>query len=172
MGAVETDAVKSYVLVLSCGVDDAHGNTTELEMHLDAHQAKWEISRYSNAEHGFTKWGSEAYQEMADSRSWDAMMSLFKTLSGGDDHHDEVHHDDHDDGDCHCDGDVPHCKDPADEAAYADECHGDHDHDHDDETGMGGMIEATMDDSSAQSGRSAYGAIAAATAALFVAITL
>jgi len=175
--AVETDAVKPYVLVLSGGVDDAHGNTTELEMHLDAHQAKWEISRYSNAEHGFTKWGSGAYQAMADSRSWDAMMSLFQTLSDGDDgddhddhdiEHEEDHEEDHD-VDCHCDGDVPHCKDPADEATYANECHGD-DHDHD-ETGMA-MGEAAMDDSSAQSGRSPYGAIAAAMAALFVAITL
>merc|ERR1712157_441202 len=133
--AVEADAVKPYVLVLSGGVDDAHGNTTELEMHLDAAQAEWEISRYSNAQHGFTKWGSGAYDAMADSRSWDAMMSLFKTLSGGDDH----------DGDDH-----------------------DHDHHHD-KTGMV-MVEVTMDDSSAQSWRSAFGAIAAGVAALFVAI--
>merc|ERR1712003_203881 len=131
--AVQTDAVKPYVLVLSGGVDDAHGNTTELELHLDAAQAEWEISRYSNAQHGFTKWGSGAYDAMADSRSWDAMMSLFKTLSGGDEDHDDDHHDDdHDDPDheCHCDGDVPHCKDPADEASH--DCHDvDHDHDHD-----------------------------------------
>jgi len=165
--AVEADAVKPYVLVLSGGVDDAHGNTTELEMHLDAHQAKWEISRYSNAEHGFTKWGSGAYQATADSRSWDSMMSLFKTLSDdGDDH--DADQDDHHDGDCHCDGDVPHCKDPADEAAYEDECHGD-DHDHGD---MDSMDEVMADDSSADGGRFSVCAIATAVAALFVALAL
>merc|ERR1711966_269361 len=157
--------------VLSGGVDDAHGNTTELEMHLDAHQAKWEISRYSNAEHGFTKWGSGAYQATADSRSWDSMMSLFKTLSDdGDDH--DADHDDHHDGDCHCDGDVPHCKDSADEAAYEDECHGDdHDHEHD-HGDMDSMDEVKADDSSADGGRFSVCAIATAAAALFVALAL
>merc|ERR1712157_670093 len=37
-------------------------------------------SRYSKAQHGFTKWGSSAYQTMADSRSWWSMMSLFEAL--------------------------------------------------------------------------------------------
>jgi len=73
----EDGVVSPYILVLSGGVDDAHGNTTELEQHLDSTDAKWEITRYSNAEHGFTKWGSAAYQPMADSRSWSSMMSLF-----------------------------------------------------------------------------------------------
>jgi len=81
--AVQTDSVKPYVMILSGGVDDAHGNTTELELHLDAANATWEISRYSNAEHGFTKWDSPAYQPMADSRSWMSTMSLFETMVGG-----------------------------------------------------------------------------------------
>lgn len=46
--AVQTDVVQPYVLILSGGVDDAHGNTTELEAHLDGASATWEISRYSS----------------------------------------------------------------------------------------------------------------------------
>merc|ERR1712194_938764 len=82
--AVQTDAVQPYVLIHSGGVDDAHGNTTELEAHLDGASATWEITRYAYAQHGFTKWGtgeSSPYQAMADSRSWMSMMSLMETLS-------------------------------------------------------------------------------------------
>lgn len=82
--AIQTDAVQPYVLILSGGVDDAHGNTTELEAHLDGASATWEISRYSNAQHGFTKWDTSPmsrYDAMADSRSWWSMMSLIDTLS-------------------------------------------------------------------------------------------
>merc|ERR1712157_282240 len=85
--AVQTDVVMPYVLVLSGGVDDAHGNTTELEAHLDGASATWEISRYSNAQHGFSKWDTSPmsrYDAMADSRSWWSMMSLFDTLSAQD----------------------------------------------------------------------------------------
>merc|ERR1712194_1006286 len=78
--AVQTDSVTPYVMILSGGVDDAHGNTTELELHLDAANATWEISRYSNAQHGFTGWSSPAYQPMADSRSWMSTMSLLETM--------------------------------------------------------------------------------------------
>ena len=46
--AIQTDTVQPYVLVLSGGVDDAHGNPTELEAHLDGASATWEISRYSS----------------------------------------------------------------------------------------------------------------------------
>ena len=38
----------------------------------------------TDAAHGFTSWGTgpfSAYNEMADSRSWWSMMSLFKTLT-------------------------------------------------------------------------------------------
>jgi len=80
-GTIQTnDNVTPYVLVLSGGVDDQHGNTTELEMHLDSANATWEITRYSNAQHGFTEWGADAYQKMADSRSWWSMMSLFDSI--------------------------------------------------------------------------------------------
>jgi dienelactone hydrolase len=46
--AIQSDAVQPYVLILSGGVDDAHGNATELEAHLDGASATWEISRYSS----------------------------------------------------------------------------------------------------------------------------
>ncbi len=46
--AIQTDVVQPYILILSGGVDDAHGNTTELEAHLDGASATWEISRYSS----------------------------------------------------------------------------------------------------------------------------
>merc|ERR1712157_327104 len=85
--AVQTDVVMPYVLVLSGGVDDAHGNTTELEAHLDGASATWEISRYSHGQHGFSKWDTSPmsrYDAMADSRSWWSMMSLFDTLSAQD----------------------------------------------------------------------------------------
>jgi len=79
-GSANDTVVKPYLLVLSGGVDDSHGNTTELEMHLDSVNATWEITRYSNAQHGFTEWGTGAYQQMADSRSWWSMMSLFDSI--------------------------------------------------------------------------------------------
>jgi len=78
--AVQTDKVSQHVLILSGGIDDAHGNTTELEQQLDGTGATWEITRYSETPHGFTKWGSGAYNAMADSRSWDSMMSLFADM--------------------------------------------------------------------------------------------
>lgn len=79
--AVNVDTVLPYVLVLSGGIDDAHGNTTELELHLDSANADWEISRYSETQHGFTKWSdTDRYNAYADSRSWMSMMSLFETI--------------------------------------------------------------------------------------------
>ncbi len=46
--AIQTDVVQPHILILSGGVDDAHGNTTELEAHLDGASATWEITRYSS----------------------------------------------------------------------------------------------------------------------------
>lgn len=48
LAPVETEVVYPYVLVQSGGVDDAHGNNTELEMMLNMANATWEISRYSS----------------------------------------------------------------------------------------------------------------------------
>ena len=42
------------------------------------------LKKTTDAAHGFTSWGTgpmSAYNEMADSRSWWSMMSLFKTLT-------------------------------------------------------------------------------------------
>ena len=47
LAPVETDDVYPYVLIQSGGVDDAHGNNTELEMALNGASATWEITRYS-----------------------------------------------------------------------------------------------------------------------------
>ncbi|CAB9521085.1 dienelactone hydrolase [Seminavis robusta] len=101
LAPIETDVVYPYVLVQSGGEDDAHGNNTELEMMLDAANATWEISRYSNVYHGFTHWGGGAYNPLADWRSWDAMMGVFEmvTKSDHDDYEDDGHGHSHDHGD-------------------------------------------------------------------------
>lgn len=64
----------------SGGIDDAHGNQTELEAALNAANASWEISRYSGVDHGFTDWAADAYSLTADARSWDSMLALFQEL--------------------------------------------------------------------------------------------
>merc|ERR1712194_186437 len=80
LAPIQTDAVYPYVLIQSGGIDDAHGNNTELEMSLNGANATWEISRYSGVDHGFTAWGAAAYDPLADSRSWDAMLSVFDMI--------------------------------------------------------------------------------------------
>jgi dienelactone hydrolase len=72
--------IKPYVLVLSGGIDDAHGNQTELEISLDNATANWEVTRYAQVEHGFTAWGGQGYNLMADARSWASMMLAFDEL--------------------------------------------------------------------------------------------
>jgi dienelactone hydrolase len=73
-------AIAPYVLVLSGGIDDAHGNQTEMEAAMNARNASWEITRYAKVDHGYTSWYSGAYNLMADARSWDSMMSTFAAL--------------------------------------------------------------------------------------------
>lgn len=80
LAPIQTDAIYPYVLVQSGGEDDAHGNNTELEMALDGANATWEITRYSNVFHGFTSWEGRAYNELADWRSWDAMLEVFNMI--------------------------------------------------------------------------------------------
>jgi len=96
LSAIQTDTVSPYVMILAGGSDVTHGNATELEGILDSVSADWEISRYSNANHGFSQWGGpeSPYNEMADSRSWWSTMSLFETMS--DNYHDHLGHS-HDD---------------------------------------------------------------------------
>ena len=80
--SIMTDVVYPYVLVESGGVDDAHGNNTVLEESLNGANTTWEISRYSNVDHGFTSWGGRAYNARADSRSWESMLHVFNMVLG------------------------------------------------------------------------------------------
>ena len=94
----------------------------------------------------------------------DAARFLAKNETGGnhtDDSHDD--HDDHED-DCHCDGEVAHCADSADEAAYTNAtcAHDDHDS-HDDHA----EDHASHDDAGATS--AGYGVFATAAVTTFVA---
>jgi len=59
-------------------VDDAHGNQTELEAALNEGNAGWETTRYSGVDHGFTKWGDDRYDLVADYRSWESMKHAFE----------------------------------------------------------------------------------------------
>jgi len=73
--------IHARVLVLSGGMDDAHGNQTELEMALNGRgDAGWEITRYAGVKHGFTAWGTPNYNLLADARSWEAMMTVFDEM--------------------------------------------------------------------------------------------
>lgn len=69
--------IEPYVLILSGGIDDANGNQTILEESLDNATADWEVTRYAQVDHGFTKWGSDAYTVLSDARSWESMMLAF-----------------------------------------------------------------------------------------------
>lgn len=81
---VPQPTIHARVLVLSGGMDDAHGNQTELEEALnDRGESGWEITRYAGVEHGFTKWGAQKYDLLADARSWEAMLTVFDKIFGG-----------------------------------------------------------------------------------------
>lgn len=68
-----TGSVHPNVLVLSGGDDDTSSRVTDLENTLNLAGATWQISRYSDVKHGFTKFGSFAYDKRADIRSWESM---------------------------------------------------------------------------------------------------
>lgn len=72
------EKIVPYVLVLSGGDDDQHGNQTILEAALDNGDAKWEISRWSEVLHGFTSWTNSAYNARADVRSWEQTLTACK----------------------------------------------------------------------------------------------
>lgn len=72
--------ITPYVLVLSGGIDDAHGNQTEMEAAFNERDTSWEISRYAKVDHGYTSWSAGAYNLMADARSWESMMSTFGSI--------------------------------------------------------------------------------------------
>jgi hypothetical protein len=57
-----------------------HGNQTIMEDAFNGGTADWEITRYAGVEHGYTSFGSAAYNLMADARSWESMLTTFKEL--------------------------------------------------------------------------------------------
>lgn len=65
---------------LSGGDDGFHGNQTIMEDTFNSGNATWEITRYSGVEHGFTVFGGDAYDLVADARSWESMMSNLEEL--------------------------------------------------------------------------------------------
>lgn len=69
-GAMENITVAPKVLVLSGGSDDEATEIIDLEMEMDAVNATWEITRYSNIRHAFTVFGDDRYNEWV--RSCDA----------------------------------------------------------------------------------------------------
>jgi dienelactone hydrolase len=62
------------VLILSGGEDtqDSTASVMEMEARLDAGNSTWELTRYSDVEHGFTNFLSSAYNEYVDERSWNS----------------------------------------------------------------------------------------------------
>lgn len=67
--------ITGYTMILSGGNDGQHGNQTFVESILNQGNAEWEISRWSDVDHGFTEWESDAYNLRADARSWDAFLT-------------------------------------------------------------------------------------------------
>jgi hypothetical protein len=51
-----------------------------MEMTFDEGYAGWEITRYAGVLHGYTNFESDAYNLVADARSWESMMSAFHEL--------------------------------------------------------------------------------------------
>ena len=47
------------------------------------------LSISTGVEHGFTAWESDAYNALADWRSWDAMLSVFEMVLGPKDDEEE-----------------------------------------------------------------------------------
>lgn len=70
------------ILVLSGGEDDATSDIIELEETLDYVNATWEITRYSDIVHAWTVFGSDAYDEFADMRTWDSMVHWLREVFG------------------------------------------------------------------------------------------
>jgi len=77
-------AVTPQILVLSGGEDDASTDVMDLEKTLDAANATWEITRYSDVEHAFTKFDDDRYDEWADMRSWYRTRQFLAEVFGED----------------------------------------------------------------------------------------
>ncbi len=70
-------------MILSGGNDGQHGNQTLVESILNEGNAEWEISRWSDVDHGFTNWANDAYNLRADFRSWSAFLTAMKDKMDG-----------------------------------------------------------------------------------------
>lgn len=70
------------MLVLSGGDDDTGTQVDFLESQLNEANAEWQITRYSQIEHAFTKWDDDRYNERADERSWAEMASFLAERFG------------------------------------------------------------------------------------------
>jgi hypothetical protein len=51
-----------------------------MELIFNEGQSNWEITRYAGVLHGYTEWSGDAYNLVADARSWESMMSSFMEL--------------------------------------------------------------------------------------------
>jgi hypothetical protein len=47
-----------------------------MENYFNEGMAEWEITRYAGVGHGFTEWGGDAYNVLADVRSWESMWNV------------------------------------------------------------------------------------------------
>ena len=74
--------VTPQVLVLSGGSDDTSTDIVDLENTMNEAGAPWEITRYSDIEHGFTNFHDGRYNEWADMRSWMSMAHMLKKAFG------------------------------------------------------------------------------------------
>lgn len=66
----------SFFTSLSGGADDLHGNQTKMESYFNEGMAEWGITRYAGVGHGFTAWGGQDYNVLADVRSWESMWNV------------------------------------------------------------------------------------------------
>ena len=78
-----TQNISHPVLVLSGGADDTNTDVDTLESQLNEANATWQLTRYSNIEHAFTKWDDDRYNKRADERSWHEMGTFLGEAFGG-----------------------------------------------------------------------------------------
>jgi hypothetical protein len=51
-----------------------------METAFDGGSAEWEITRYAGVVHGFTGFNTDAYNLVADARSWESMKKFLMTI--------------------------------------------------------------------------------------------
>jgi hypothetical protein len=51
-----------------------------MELVFNEGQGNWETTRYAGVLHGYTEWSGDAYNLVADARSWESMMTSFTEL--------------------------------------------------------------------------------------------